>query len=81
MASDRFLGWFWDDTNLYRARGGDSFDDIARQAYEDERLSSILLYANPDLAGDLILSGGELVAIPIISPVESPYAPPWRTAL
>ena len=78
MEPQEFMGWHWDNYNLYRAVGGDTFDDIARRAYEDERLSTILLYANPDLADRLILEGGETITIPIIYPLVSPFAPPWR---
>ena len=73
-----YRNWAWDDYNLYEAVQGDTFDDIARQAYDDEHLASILLYANPDLADVLVFEGGEHILIPIISEVSSDLLPPWR---
>lgn len=70
--------WAEGNENRYIAKQGDTFDDIARQAYGDEHLSSILLYANPDLSDRLILEGGELIQIPIISRAPSEKLPPWR---
>jgi len=75
---ERFQQREWDSYNQYIAKQGDTFDDIARQAYSDEHLVSILLYANPDLADRLILEGGELIQIPIISMAPAETMPPWR---
>ena len=76
----RFLRWAWDDSNFYYAKQGDTFDDIARQAYGDSHLSPILLYANPTLADRLTLDGDEVIEIPIIAAMPGASLPPWRTS-
>ena len=75
----RFLRWAWDDSNHYAAKQGDMFDDIARQAYGDAHLASLLLCANPMLADRLTLDGDEVVEIPIIAVMPDASSPPWRT--
>jgi len=74
----QYRNWVWQDYNLYEAKANDTFDDIARKAYGDERLYSILLYVNPDTCDRLLLSGGEIIRIPIINLTYSEKLPPWR---
>ena len=76
----RFQSKVWEDGNVnrYIARQGDTWDDIARQAYGDEHLMSILLFVNPDLADRVILDGGETIIIPIIAMASAEALPPWR---
>ena len=63
----------------YVAQGGDTFDSIALAAYNEERMASTIITANPDLCDVLIFEGGELVRIPIVETVETPETlPPWR---
>lgn len=63
----------------YTARGGDTFDLIALAAYNEERMASVIMAANPDLCDVLIFEGGELVLIPIVETVTTPDTlPPWR---
>ena len=63
----------------YTAQGGDTFDSIALAAYNEERMASTIITANPDLCDVLIFEGGELVRIPIVETVETPETlPPWR---
>ena len=63
----------------YTAQGGDTFDSIALAAYNEERMASTIITANPDLCDILIFEGGELVRIPIVETVETPETlPPWR---
>ena len=63
----------------YTAQGGDTFDSIALAAYNEERMASTIIAANPDLCDVLIFEGGELVRIPIVEPVTTPDTlPPWR---
>ena len=61
------------------AQGGDTFDSIALVAYNEERMASTIIEANPDLSDVLIFEGGEAVRIPIVETVETPETlPPWR---
>lgn len=63
----------------YTAQGGDTFDSIALAAYNEERMASTIITANPDLCDVLIFEGGELVRIPIVKTVTTPDTlPPWR---
>ena len=63
----------------YTAQGGDTFDSIALAAYNEERMASTIITANPDLCDVLIVEGGELVRIPIVETVTTPDTlPPWR---
>jgi len=63
----------------YTAQGGDTFDSIALAAYNEERMASTIITANPDLCDVLIFEGGELVRIPIVVTVTTPDTlPPWR---
>ena len=63
----------------YTAQGGDTFDSIALAAYNEERMASTIIIANPDLCDVLIFEGGELVRIPIVETVNTPDTlPPWR---
>ena len=63
----------------YTAQGGDTFDSIALAAYNEERMASTIITANPDLCYVLIFEGGELVRIPIVETVTTPDTlPPWR---
>lgn len=63
----------------YTAQGGDTFDSIALSAYNEERMATTIITANPDLSDVLIFEGGELVQIPIVETVITPDTlPPWR---
>lgn len=63
----------------YVAQGGDTFDSIALVAYNEERMASTIIEANPDRSDVLIFEGGEAVRIPIVETVETPETlPPWR---
>lgn len=48
----------------YVAQGGDTFDSIALVAYNEERMASTIIEANPDLSDVLIFEGGEAVQDP-----------------
>lgn len=63
----------------YTAQGGDTFDSIALAAYNEERMATTIIAANPDLSDLLIFEGGESVQIPIVEKVQTPDTlPPWR---
>lgn len=63
----------------YIARGGDTFDALALQAYNEERMSTTIISANPEYADVIIFDGGEPLKIPVVDMVETPETlPPWR---
>ena len=72
--SQRIVGYI-----EYTAQGGDTFDSIALAAYNEERMASTIIAANPELTDLLIFEGGELVQIPIVETVTTADTlPPWR---
>lgn len=76
--ADTYKGWQWDDYTLYEASPGDTWDDIASQAYGDGAIMSVLLYANPEKVRILVFEGGEIVKIPVVDERASEALPPWR---
>lgn len=63
----------------YIAQGGDTYDSIALAAYNEERMASTIIAANPDQSDVLIFEGGEVLQIPIVESVKTPDTlPPWR---
>lgn len=63
----------------YTARQGDTFDRLALAAYNEERMASTIISANPDWSDVLMFEGGEVLQIPLVDNVETPDTlPPWR---
>lgn len=58
---------------------GDTFDGLALQYYNDEKLASAIIQANPDYCDTLIFEAGITLNIPSVSTVTLPETlPPWR---
>lgn len=58
---------------------GDTFDGLALQYYNDEKLASAIIQANPDHCDTLIFEAGITLIIPAVSTVTLPATlPPWR---
>lgn len=58
---------------------GDTFDALALEYYDDEKLASTIIQANPDHCATLIFEAGVSLFIPDASTVASPETlPPWR---
>ena len=58
---------------------GDTFDSLALQYYNDEKMSSTIIQANPDHCATLIFEAGVSLVIPDVSAVTFPETlPPWR---
>lgn len=68
----------------YTASAGESADSIARILYGDERYAAELLCANPELAGKVRMTGGEIWRLPVIELPDSqqgiPEKAPWKEA-
>lgn len=65
----------------YTAQGGDTWDSIAIAAYNEERMSSLLIDHNRDHIDTVIFDGGEKLKVPVIDETEvetSETMPPWR---
>ena len=58
---------------------GDTFDALALRYYNDEKLASTIIQANPDHCSTLIFDAGVSLVIPEVSSVTYPETlPPWR---
>ena len=65
----------------YIAQGGDTWDSIAIAAYNEERMSTLLIDANRDYIDTVIFEGGEVLKVPVIDAEQvetSETLPPWR---
>lgn len=58
---------------------GDTFDALALQYYDDEKLASEIIRSNPDYCDVLIFEAGVVLSIPETSTITMPETlPPWR---
>ena len=58
---------------------GDTFDGLALRFYDNEKLASAIIQANPDYCDTLIFEAGVSLTIPAVSTVTLPETlPPWR---
>lgn len=58
---------------------GDTFDRLALLYFNDEKLASEIIKANPDYCDVLIFEAGVTLTIPAGSTVSLPESlPPWR---
>jgi phage tail protein X len=63
----------------YITKEGDSFDMIALHYYNEEKLATYLIEANPDYSDVVIFDGGVNLLIPIIDDEDGvETVPPWR---
>ncbi|MDO5574438.1 MAG: LysM domain-containing protein [bacterium] len=68
-----------DGYKQFTTRAGDTFDYLALAAYNDEKLASYIIAANPDYSGTLIFGAGVTLQIPVLKDVDVPQTlPPWR---
>lgn len=63
----------------YITRHGDTFDELALQVYNDEKMASYIIKENPDYADVLIFEEEVELIIPIFDGVQSSQTlAPWR---
>lgn len=63
----------------YTTREGDTFDALALQLYNDERLAHYIIDFNPDYADVVIFDANVALRLPIVEDAETPETlPPWR---
>jgi len=63
----------------YITQQGDTFDSLALAVYNEEKLASTIIQANPDYCDVIIFDAGVSLQIPIIENIEAPETlPPWR---
>lgn len=64
---------------IYTTIDGDTFDEVALEFYNDEKLASAIIQANPDYCDTLIFPAGVVLTIPEQIEVTMPATlPPWR---
>lgn len=64
---------------IYKTIEGDTFDALALAFYNDEKLASTIIQANPDYCDTIIFSAGVELTIPEAIAVTMPETlPPWR---
>ena len=64
---------------IHTTAQGDTFDALALDYYNDEKLASTIIQANPDHCATLIFEAGISLFIPDVSLVTFPESlPPWR---
>ena len=65
--------------NTYITVEGDTFDMLALRFYNDEKLASTIIQANPEYCDTLIFEAGISLSIPAAAAVVLPETlPPWR---
>lgn len=66
-------------SNIYITVEGDTFDSLALLFYNDEKLASMIIQANPDHCDTLIFEAGVSLTIPEAAAAVMPQTlPPWR---
>lgn len=65
----------------YTTRLGDTFDELALQVYNNEKMASEIITANPDYADVIIFDEEVTLRIPVLDETATPETlAPWRTA-
>lgn len=63
----------------YITQDGDTFDLLALDMYNDEKLSHYIIQFNPDYSDVIIFDGGIPLRLPVIeNPETTSTIPPWR---
>ena len=63
----------------YRTRAGDTFDELALQVYNRERMAHHHIEQNPDYADVIVFEEPVLLKIPVFDSAELPETlAPWR---
>ena len=65
----------------YTTRLGDTFDELALQVYNNEKMASEIITANPDYADVIIFDEEVTLRIPVFDETATPETlAPWMTA-
>ena len=63
----------------YETRAGDTFDDLALQVYDNEKMAHHIIEYNPDYADVIVFEDSVLLTIPIFDDAQKPETlAPWR---
>lgn len=62
-----------------QTRAGDTFDELALQVYDNEKMAHHIIESNPDYADVIIFEESVLLKIPIFEETQAPETlAPWR---
>ena len=62
-----------------QTRVGDTFDELALQVYDNEKMAHHIIESNPDYADVIIFEESVLLNIPIFEETQAPETlAPWR---
>lgn len=63
----------------YRTRAGDTFDELALQVYNNEKMAHLIIEQNPDYADVIVFEESVLIKIPVYENTEKlDTLAPWR---
>ena len=63
----------------YTTKEGDTFDMIALNFYDEEKVAATIIEANPDYSDVIIFDADVELIIPIVEDVDGiETTPPWR---
>ena len=63
----------------YQTRAGDTFDELALQFYDNEKMAHHIIEHNPDYADVIVFEESVFLEIPIFEEEETPETlAPWR---
>ena len=63
----------------YQTRVGDTFDELALQVYDNEKMAHHIIEHNPDYADVIVFEEPVALKIPIFEETEKPETlAPWR---
>lgn len=63
---------------VYTTSEGDTFDILALDMYDDEKMAHHIIEANPDYADMVIFPAGIELTLPIIEKTTTQDVAPWR---
>ncbi len=67
------------DYQEYITEEGDTYDALALDFYDDERMASYIIQANPQYMEILVFEAGIRLRVPVLDRSERPATlPPWR---
>lgn len=63
----------------YYTREGDTFDALALNEYNNEKLAHVIMQFNPDYCDVLVFNAHVKLRIPVVENTDKPGTlPPWR---
>lgn len=67
----------------YTCAGGETWDSIALEIFDDEKYAAEIMAANPRYSGRVVFTGGEVLQLPLVEMPEdedttAPVSAPWK---